>query len=86
MIALALFLIALGAFLSHRAQVFVLIPVTILAWIAAAHFARLDAFSLMQTLTAAFLCGASLQLGYLAGAVLATQRIARRKSISCVNR
>ncbi len=79
MVALALLLIALGILLSHWVKVFVLIPATLLAWIAAVYFARLDIFSVMQTLIAAFLCGACLQFGYLTGAVLLQHSAARAK-------
>ncbi|MGB8279316.1 MAG: hypothetical protein WCF20_15485 [Methylovirgula sp.] len=79
MILLALLLLALGTLLSRWVKVFALIPATVLAWIAAVHIAQLDSLSVLQTLIATFLCGACLQLGYFAGAVLVNQRIAQMR-------
>ncbi len=80
MVFLAPLLVLFGALLSRWAKVFILLPTTVVVWLIAVQFARVDALSFWQTLVAAFLSGACLQLGYLAGASLLHQRLdARRK-------
>ena len=79
MIALALLLLVLGIALSLWLTVPALIPATLFAWAAAVSFAQIDAFSLLQTVVAAFLCGACLQFGYFVGGILADYRAACTK-------
>lgn len=79
MILLALLLIAIGVALSRWMKGFALVPATILAWIAAVNLAGLYSFSLIETVGAAFLCGACLQFGYLAGAFLWAPRLVPAK-------
>lgn len=89
MIPLALVLIVLGILLSRWVKVFVLIPVTVLAWIAAVYYAHIHSSSVSLMVITAFLCGACLQLGYLAGAVLVNQRIAahmRKRAVVAARR
>lgn len=88
MVFLAPLLVLFGVLLSRRAKVFVLVPATILVWLAAAQFARIDALSLWQTLLAVFLAGACLQLGYLGGASLLHQRLEaqRKRAVVVVRR
>jgi hypothetical protein len=85
MILLALFLIALGTLLGQWMKVSVLIPATLFAWGAAVQVGSADAFSAVQTLLAIFLCGACLQLGYLAGAVLLHQHLAQIRKRAVVS-
>jgi hypothetical protein len=88
MVFFAPLLVLLGALLSLRAKVFVLVPATVLVWLAAAQFAHIDALPLWQTLAAVFLSGACLQLGYLAGASLFHQRLdaQRKRAVVVVRR
>lgn len=68
----------LGALFSRKIRALGLAPATLLVWGVAGELARLNGFSIWQTLAAVFLCGASLQFGYLAGAMLLPQRCAIR--------
>jgi hypothetical protein len=88
MIFFAPLLVLIGALLSRRAKVYVLVPTTVLVWVAAAHFAHADALSFGQSLAAVFLSGACLQLGYLAGASLFHQRMEaqRKRAVVVVRR
>jgi hypothetical protein len=88
MVFLAPILVLLGALISRWVKVIVLVPATVIVWIAAAQFAKIDALGAWQTLVAVFLCGACLQLGYLAGAVLLAQRQAalRKRAVVTIRR
>ncbi len=63
-------LIFVGALFSRWLKIFAIIPATIVAWIAAAHLARNEGLSWMGIIGAAFVAGACLQFGYIAGALL----------------
>lgn len=63
-------LVLFGIALRRWTRVFVLIPATFLVWAGVAALARHTGFSISATILAAFLGGACLQLGYLAGAFL----------------
>lgn len=88
MVFLAPLLVLFGALLSRWAKVFILLPTTVVVWLIAVQFARADALSFWQTLVAAFLSGACLQLGYLAGASLFHQRLEaqRKRAVVVVRR
>ena len=63
-------LILFGIALRRWTRVFILIPATFLVWAGVAVLASHAGFSISATILAAFLGGACLQLGYLAGAFL----------------
>lgn len=79
MIPLALLLLVLGIALSLWLKVYALIPATFFAWAAAVSFAQSESLSLLQTVAAAFLCGACLQFGYFVGGILVDYRVAHTK-------
>ena len=79
MIPLALLLLVLGIALGLWLKVFALIPATLVAWGVAVSFAQIESFSLLQTIVAAFFCGACLQFGYFVGGILVDYRVAYAK-------
>jgi hypothetical protein len=86
MIVIALISAACGVVLGHRFRVFVLVPASLLIWVAAIVFAWMHSFSLLKCIGTAFLLAACLQLGYLGGAALAGVHSAyRRKRRHAVN-
>jgi hypothetical protein len=72
-------LIVLGIVLRRWMKVFALIPATFLTWAGAAALAHHKGLSLSAIVATAFLFGACLQLGYLAGAFLLPFLDARKK-------
>jgi hypothetical protein len=68
MLSLALLLCAGGIFCSYLGRVLILFPATLIAWAATASFCVHANISTGETILAAFLGGAGLQLAYLAGA------------------
>jgi hypothetical protein len=88
MVFVAPLLVLFGVLLSFRTKVFALVPATVLVWMVAALFAHTGSLSLGKTLLAAFLGGACLQVGYLAGASLLHQRLEaqRKRAVVVVRR
>jgi hypothetical protein len=67
MLSLALLFCAIGLFCSYRRNVLILFPATLAAWAVTLTFCAFTGASAGQTVLAAFLSGAALQLAYLAG-------------------
>ena len=69
MLSLAFLVCATGLFCAYRKNVLILFPATLAAWAITLTFCATTGASAGQAVLAAFLCGAVLQLAYLAGAV-----------------
>lgn len=78
MLSLALLFCAIGLFCAYRKNVLILFPATLAAWAVTLTFCAFTGASAGQTVLAAFLSGAALQLAYLAGVCLHHSLSARR--------
>jgi hypothetical protein len=86
MIPFALLLCAVGLFCAFCRNVLILFPATLAAWAVTLTFCAFMGASAGQTVLAAFLSGAVLQLAYLAGAVclhhsLSTRRVPAEQKV-----
>jgi hypothetical protein len=78
MILFAVISAVCGMILGRSFPAFVLVPASFLVWVLALFFAWAQSFSLFQSLAAAMLLAACLQLGYLFAAAVTDFRKARR--------
>jgi hypothetical protein len=78
MILFAVISAACGTILGWSFQASVLVPASFSVWLMALVFARTRSFSPLQSLAAAMLFAACLQLGYLLGAAVLDFRKAQR--------